>query len=196
MHWFKQINEHLQRMINQHWPEFAVCRSQWLIELLCRFIQYIFMCSHCVNNMKFMECALWLNNTEWLWGEHGGFFFFMHSAPRPSCGSNGMQMVPRGWPTGGRHRSLRPAGSVLKLVHHITVPNMPYAGATEYSCARRCVWVWLGKILCQTTKSEKNEQIQVSHCMDQCYLSIQNSIWWHRNILNHEFWFYILLMTL
>lgn len=31
--------------------------SDWL-SFWCHFIQYTFMCSHCVNNMKFMECAL------------------------------------------------------------------------------------------------------------------------------------------
>lgn len=56
------------------------------------------------------------------------FFFFMCSAPRPSRDSNGIQMVARGWPTGGRHCSLRAAGSVLKLVHHIAVPHMPRLG--------------------------------------------------------------------
>lgn len=68
-----------------------------------------------------------LRRTQWI------FYFFMRSAPRPSCGSNGIQMAARGWPTGGRHRRLRPAGSVLKLVHHITVPHMPCLGPLSVS---------------------------------------------------------------
>lgn len=60
------------------------------------------------------------------------FFGCMRSAPQPSCGSNGIQMVARGWPTGGRHRRLRAAGSVLKLV-----PHMPCLGPL---CVSVCVF--------------------------------------------------------
>lgn len=30
-------------------------------------------------------------------------FFLMHHASQPPCGPNWMQMVVRGWPTGGQH---------------------------------------------------------------------------------------------
>lgn len=79
-------------------------------------------------------------------------FFSMRSAPRPSCGSNGIQMVARGWPTGGRHCRLRPAGSVLKLVHHITVPYMACLGPLDVLvCVCVCVW--------ETPESEKIKRI-------------------------------------
>lgn len=105
-----------------------------------------------------------------------GFFFFMRSAPWPSCGSNGIQMLARGWPTGGRHRRRRPAGSVLKLVHHITVPHMPCLGPLSVSV---CVCVCSGHKETgretSTPELKKRKTIpQVPRCLDQWSLSVEN----------------------